>query len=92
MRRYYKQQITQEERELVEELFDVYSLKNISIFRFVFVYLFSWIFIISTYFIHLDPCIHFSSIFHHIFMPFTNLLFKKSKAKKADIKVSFFAL
>ena len=27
MRRYYRQQITQEERELVEELFDVYSLK-----------------------------------------------------------------
>jgi hypothetical protein len=27
MRRYYKQQITEEDRELVEELLDVYSLK-----------------------------------------------------------------
>lgn len=27
MRRYYKQQITQEEREMVEDLLDVYSLK-----------------------------------------------------------------
>lgn len=26
-RRYYKQQITKEDREMVEELFDVYSLK-----------------------------------------------------------------